>query len=129
MSSKSLVNNLPSGSLKTILLVDDEDTARVTTKWFLSNFGYLVDCARNAEEALVLFDPKLHDLVLTDNSMDGMTGREMAHIIKMRSPSTPVIMCTGAPPTDRSCLDLVISKPTHLLTLKEAVDALLAPSL
>jgi len=63
--------------------------------------------------------------VVTDNSMPGMTGAEMAHVIKMRSSSTPVLMYSGNPPDDRSCLDVVIQRPTHLLTLKEAVDKLL----
>ena len=95
-------------------------------KWFLSNFGFAVEAARSAEEALAMFDPKTHDMIITDNSMPGMTGVEMAHIIKLRSPSTPVLMCTGRPPEDRSCLDLVIQKPAHMLALKEGVDRLLA---
>ena len=112
--------------MKTILLVDDGDDCRITTTWFLANFGYAVDAARTAEEALALFDPKIHDLVVTDNAMPGMTGAEMAHIIKLRSPSTPVLMYSGNPPANRSCLDFVIQRPSHLLTLKDAVDKLLA---
>src|SRR5712671_955632 len=112
-------------SLKTILLVDDIDDCRITTKWFLTNFGYAVDSVRNAEEALVLFDPGIHDVVITDNSMPGMTGAELAHTIKMRSPSTPVLMYTGSIPEDRSCLDLVIERPSHLLALKEGVEKIL----
>ena len=118
--------NSTSSSPKTILLVDDLDDLRVTVKWFLSNFGFAVESARNAEEALALFDPKTHDVIVTDNSMPGMTGAEMAHIIKLRSPSTPVLMYTGRLPEDRSCLDLVIQKPAHMLALKEGVDRLLA---
>ncbi len=110
----------------TILLVDDVDACRVTTKWFLSNFGYEVDSVRSAEEALALFDPKIHDLIITDNSMPGMTGVEMAHIVKLRSPSTPVLMYSGSAPEDHSCLDMVIERPAHLLALKEGVDQLLA---
>src|SRR5512137_1336768 len=112
----------PSTPLKTILLVDDGDECRVTTKWFLTNFGYVVDAARSAEEALALFNPAIHNLVITDNAMPGMTGAEMAHVIKLRSPSTPVLMYTGNPPDDRSCLDLVIQRPTHLLTLRDGVE-------
>src|ERR1043166_6693599 len=78
----------PSTALKTILLVDGQDDCRITTKWFLTSFGYAVDSVQGAEQALALFDPKVHDLVVTDNSMSGMTGAEMAHIIKLRSPST-----------------------------------------
>jgi CheY-like chemotaxis protein len=111
-------------ALKTILLVDDNDGCRVTTKWFLTNFGYAVEAVRSAEEALALFKPNIHDVVVTDNTMPGMTGQEMAHVVKLRSPRTPVLMYSGAPPDDRSCLDLVIQRPTHLIALKEAVDRL-----
>jgi CheY-like chemotaxis protein len=115
--------------LKTILLVDDRDDCRITTKWFLANFGYAVESVRNAEEALALFDGKIHDLIITDNSMPGMSGAEMAHVIKLRSPLTPIIMYTGLVPEDQSCLDLVVEKPTHLLVLKEAADIILGVKL
>jgi CheY-like chemotaxis protein len=121
-----VVERPPLAPVKTILLVDDGDECRVTTKWFLANFGYAVDAARTAEEALALFDPAIHDLVVTDNAMPGMTGAEMAHVIKLRSPSTPILMYSGNPPDNRSCLDLVVQRPTHLLTLKDAADRLLA---
>jgi CheY-like chemotaxis protein len=118
----------PPASPKTILLVDDQDAVRVTTKWFLNNFGYAVDTARSAEEALALFNAGIHDMVLTDNSMPAMSGLEMAHIIKMRSPTTLVVMYTGNAPDDRTCLDLVIQRPTHLLALKEALEKLFSKS-
>jgi len=57
-----------------------------------------------------------------------MTGVEMAHVIKLRSPSTPVLMHTGQPPDVRSCLDFVIQKPAHLLALKEAAERLIGGS-
>jgi CheY-like chemotaxis protein len=120
------VGSQPLPPIKTILLVDDADDLRVTTKWFLANFGYAVDSVRSAEEALALFDPKIHDIVVTDNSMSGMTGAEMAHIIKMRSRSTPVLMFSGRVPEDQSCVDLIILRPAHLLMLKDGVERLLA---
>jgi CheY-like chemotaxis protein len=119
------VEKLPA-QMRTVLLVDDNDDTRVLTKWFLDNFGYAVDSAQNAEEALSRFNPKVHDLILTDNSMPGMTGTEMVQHIKRRSPSTPAVMYTGNPPPDCSGIDVVILKPTHLLDVKEAMDKLLA---
>jgi DNA-binding NtrC family response regulator len=113
-------------SVKTVLLVDDADDFRVTTKWFLTNFGYAVDSVRNAEEALALFDSKIHDIVVTANVMPGMSGLEMAHIIKMRSPLTPVLMFSRHVPADQSCLDLVIQRPAHLLMLKDGIEKLLS---
>lgn len=115
----------PESKAKTVLIVDDDDDTRILTKMFLNNFGYEVDSANSTSEALARFDPGLHDVVLTDNSMEGMTGGEMAHIIKLRSPTTPVVMCTGNPPSDSSSVDVMIRKPTFLLAIKDAIDKLL----
>jgi DNA-binding response OmpR family regulator len=49
----------------TVLLVDDTDQTRQLTKWFLNNFGFSVEAARTAEDGLKRFDPKLHDIVVT----------------------------------------------------------------
>ena len=112
--------------LRTILLVDDQDDCRLTTKWFLGTFGFVVECARTAEEALAVFNPRIHDLVITDNSMPGMSGVEMAHVIKLRSAGTPVLMYSRHVPEDTSCLDMVIQRPVHLLRNKDAAERLLA---
>jgi CheY-like chemotaxis protein len=108
----------------TILLVDSLDACRVTTKWFLSTFGYVVESVRSAAEALALFNPSIHDVIVTDNLMLGLTGVEMAQIIKQRSPSTPVILYSEDVPDDQTSLDVVIQRPIHLLALKEAVGRL-----
>jgi CheY-like chemotaxis protein len=114
--------------LKTVLVVDDDDDTRLLTKIFLNNFGYEVDAADSTSEALARFNPDLHDLVLTDNSMQGMTGAEMAHIIKLRSPATPVVMYTGNPPNNCPSIDILIRKPTYLLAIKDAIEKLLLTS-
>jgi CheY-like chemotaxis protein len=87
------VENPTSPILKTILLVDHADDCRLTTKWFLANFGYAVDSVRSAEEAPVRFYPKIHAVIVSDNSLAGMTGSEMAYVIKLSisiHPSTDV---------------------------------------
>lgn len=119
------MENTSHSRVRTVLLVDDNVDTRLLTKMFLNNFGYEVDSADNPAEALSRFKPSVHDLVLTDNSMPGMSGAEMAHVIKLRSPATPVVMCTGNPPTDCSSVDVVIKKPTHLFAIKDAVDKLM----
>jgi DNA-binding NtrC family response regulator len=111
---------------RTVLLVDDVQETRTIAKLFLSSFGYIIDSFASATDALAHFDSRIHDLVVTDNSMQGISGEELAHIIKMRSASTPVLMYTGNRPADRSCLDIVIEKPVPLTVLKEAVDRLFA---
>ena len=111
---------------RTILLVVDTREVRFITKMFLANFGFIVQSFSSAEDALMHFDGQVHDLVVTDNTMAGMTGEEMAHVIKMRSPSTPVVMYSGRHPADSSCLDSIIVRPASLAALKDAVDKLLA---
>jgi CheY-like chemotaxis protein len=111
---------------RTILLVEDRDECRISTKWFLTNLGYTVDGVRSGPEALVLFHPGIHDAVIIGDATPGMTYTELAHIVKLRSPSTPVIVYAAQPVKDGSCIDLVLQSPTHLLVLKEAVESLLA---
>jgi DNA-binding NtrC family response regulator len=108
--------------VRKVLLVEDDDDCRFAVQTFLSSSGYVVDPVSNAKEALQVFDPKIHAAVLTDNSMPGMTGLEMAQIIKIQSPSTPVIMHTGHLPRECSYVNFVIHKPAPLLEIKEALD-------
>ncbi len=114
----------PSSRVKTVLLIDGDDRARLGAKWFLNNFHFGVDAARNAEEALLLFDPKVHDAIITENRLSGISGSELAHIIKLRAPSTPIVMYGSAPVKDSSCFHAVILKPTPLLILKGVLDGL-----
>ena len=107
------------------MLVDDADACRLAAKWFLGSFGYDVAAIASAEEALTRFDPQVHAAVVTDNSMPGMSGAEMAQQMKLRSPSTPIVMFSGAPPEDAAYLDAVIRKPAHLMVVKDALDSVL----
>ena len=75
-----IVKSLPSVPIKTILLVDDGRATRLMTKWFLDYVGYVVHAFSNAEEALAKFDPKKHDLVVTDKSMPAMTGMSIFQV-------------------------------------------------
>lgn len=107
---------------RTILLVDDSPETRSIIRLYLTNLGFLVQAVPSAEDALASFDPLVHNAVVTDNSMQGMTGEELAHVVKMRSRSTPVIMYSGTNPRDRSCLNAIILKPAPLSLLREALE-------
>jgi DNA-binding NtrC family response regulator len=125
-SPESKAENRAPLRTRTILLVDDAHQIRLITKWYLASFGFIVHSFSSAEDALAHFDRRIHDLIVTDNTMPGMTGEEMAHVVKMRSPSTPVIMYSGRRPVDCSCLDFFVEKSASLAALKDAVDKLLA---
>jgi len=118
----------PSAKLqpRAVLLVDRENRHSATTRWFLGSFGFAVEVVRTAEEALARFDPAVHDVVITAGALPAMSGTELAHIIKLRSSSTPVVLLSEAPPDDPSCFNWIIEDPANALAVKEAVDRLLA---
>jgi CheY-like chemotaxis protein len=63
----------------------------------LGKWGYRVTATENSTIALGIFraNPGNFDLVITDQSMPGLTGLKLAHAIHEINPSTPIILCTG----------------------------------
>ena len=87
---------LPVGDER-ILFVDDEPSLVHIGKQILERLGYEVVTRTSSLEALELFKIKSQkfDLVITDMTMPGMTGDQLAaEIIKIR-PDMPIILCTG----------------------------------
>ena len=61
---------------KHILLVDDDKRIHLLLSCYLSP-EFDIDFAASAEEALAIFHPQRHWLVITDNHMINMTGLEL----------------------------------------------------
>jgi CheY-like chemotaxis protein len=82
---------------ETILVVDDEPEIVEILSQMLEELGYDVQSAQGSEEALGLFkrDPHGIDLILTDMTMPGLTGEELAIRTMAIRPGMPVILCTG----------------------------------
>jgi PAS domain S-box-containing protein len=80
-----------------ILYVDDEEPLVYLISRVLTRLGYEVVGFTDAQTALGVFrsDPKRFDAVITDLSMPGMSGSELAAQIKKLSPATPVVMTSG----------------------------------
>jgi PAS domain S-box-containing protein len=80
----------------TALLVDDEEVVRFTTADMLQDLGYAVTEASSAEEALALLDKgQRFDLLLTDHLMPGITGTQLAAIVRSRIPEMPALLVSG----------------------------------
>ncbi len=80
-----------------IMLVDDEPMIRSLLREYLATCGYRVRAFASGEAALAAYAeaPDSWDLLITDMTMPGMTGIELAgKIMKIRA-SQPVILCTG----------------------------------
>ena len=81
----------------TILLVDDEGLVVDAVKTMLERLGYKVTARTSSVETLDLFrhNPGEFDLVITDQTMPNMTGRELAREMMFIRPDVPIILCTG----------------------------------
>ena len=80
---------------KKILVVDDEAGIREIIQFNLENAGFEVDCASSAEEALEKLGPE-HSLILLDVMMSGMSGFQMAEVLrKEKNNQIPVIFLTA----------------------------------
>ena len=78
-----------------ILIVDDEKVQADLLKGFLEKQGYEVLAAYDPEEALSLFEKEPVWLVLLDQKMPGMSGRELLVRLKKINPKVKVVMITA----------------------------------
>jgi CheY-like chemotaxis protein len=86
-----------------ILVVDDEEMARMLVKQILTTAGYRVTTAQSGFECLDLFRrrPLAYQLVLLDLTMPFMDGEETFHRLREIRPDVPIMMCTGFIQNDR----------------------------
>jgi len=78
-----------------ILLVDDDELVLSMLRTVLERAGYLVDAAADGAEALRLFDPARHLLVITDIVMPVMEGVETITAPMRPPPRIPIIAISG----------------------------------
>ena len=80
-----------------ILLIDDEEIQIRSVQPMLERLGYRVIAKTDAVEALDIFrlQPNEFDLVITDQTMPHMMGRELAEELLRIRPDIPIILCTG----------------------------------
>jgi DNA-binding response OmpR family regulator len=80
---------------KKIMIVDDEDSIRLLYKEELEEEGFVVECARNGEEALEKLRFFRPDLITLDIKMPGMGGIEALKRIRETEKQLPVILCSA----------------------------------
>jgi phosphate/phosphite/phosphonate ABC transporter binding protein len=80
-----------------ILLIDDEEMLATMGKSMLASLGYRVTAETNSRKALSTFEdlPEAFDLIITDQTMPGMTGSDLARRMLQIRPDLPIILCTG----------------------------------
>jgi CheY-like chemotaxis protein len=79
-----------------VLVVDDDPDVRRFIVDLLEDSDYGVSAAVDGPAALKTMDEEgPFDLLLLDFAMPGMTGSEVARIVRHRSPDQPILMMTG----------------------------------
>lgn len=79
-----------------VLVVDDEVLVRQMLSLFLAKAGFAATAVGSGEEALDLLRAgKTYDLLVTDQSMPGMTGRELVDEVARLCLGLPALVVTG----------------------------------
>ncbi|MDY0222566.1 MAG: ATP-binding protein [Desulfobacterium sp.] len=124
-----------------ILFVDDESQIVSVGAKILERCGYNVTGKTSSMEALSTFqeNPWQFDLVITDMTMPGIVGTELAKRMMDLRPGIPIIICTGfserIDPETAAAIGICayINKPVlsaHLATIvRRVLDARIPPSL
>jgi CheY-like chemotaxis protein len=109
---------------ETILVVDNEASVRRVVRRTLQHDGNVVLEAVDAESALRVIEGHSGrlDLIITDLTMPGIDGRELAEVLSVFRPELRVLAMTGFP--ERLTPDRrlpLLGKPFTLDSLREAV--------
>jgi CheY-like chemotaxis protein len=98
-----------------ILYVEDNTDLRDTMSDMLEGPGRTVVAAATAEAALAAWQLGASDLLVTDISLPGMSGTDLARIVLAKNPTQWVVLCSG------------YGYSSHLATLGPNVRALPKP--
>lgn len=77
-----------------ILVVDDEKDICDILQFNLENEGYIVDVANSGEEAMEKLTD-VHQLIILDVMMDGISGFKMAEMLRKNENYVPIIFLTA----------------------------------
>ncbi len=112
------------GRARRVLLVEDEVLLRMSTTDMLERLGCSVSGVGSGEAALeLLAREEGYDLMITDVGLPGMSGDELAEIVRKQFPLLPVVIASGY---GRSAMQAegmqFISKPYSSIDLQQALD-------
>lgn len=110
-----------------VLVVDDQEVICELLTEYLQSDGHTTASAFRGDAALEVFCGDTFDLIITDQSMPGMNGVQLAGAVKAHAPETLVILLTGfgdemmasgdTPPG----VDVVLGKPVSHADLSKAI--------
>jgi signal transduction histidine kinase/ActR/RegA family two-component response regulator len=117
----------PAGKRARVLIVDDEEHIRDLLADILETEGCEAVTCASGNEALAIFGAGGFDAVFTDIGMPGMSGWELARLVRERDAGIPVAVITGwgesvgSDQQQAARVDWVVSKPFSMKRIVEIV--------
>jgi two-component system, response regulator PdtaR len=106
------------------LVVDDDPGVRMCTADVLADMGYEIFEADSAEDALQALDSGLlPTLLVTDHLMPGMSGSDLARVVRARLPPIAVVVVSGYTDVVLDPGLVLLGKPFRLKELRDCVEA------
>ena len=95
--SAEVATDLPRGDGQTALIVDDEQALVALAEETLAELGYEPVGFSSSVAALEAFRdaPQRFDIVLTDETMPGLIGTDLAREIRLLRPDIPIVLMSG----------------------------------
>jgi CheY-like chemotaxis protein len=130
-SSPTFASSATFSRTATILVVDDDPLIATSTVDMLEDLGHTVIGVNSAAQALEIINAgRRLDLLMTDQAMPGMTGIQLAEIVRQKRPGLPVLLATGYTDLPAGKLANVprLSKPYQQAQLQAEIEKLLSPA-
>ncbi len=114
------------GASRRVLVVDDEEMVRTVLSRLLKLRGHAVTAAASGREAIDLFQSGDFDIILTDQGMPEMSGRELAYQIRKHDVGVPILLLTGDTDINFNPVHInqVLTKPFKIDTIDSVIAAL-----
>ena len=128
------VETTPEEIKKRILVIDDDENIRATSRIVLIKEGYEVITGGYPEEMLDLIrrDPDSFDMIITDYRMPKLDGAKLSREIHKINPKIPIIISTGLARQDidarlfeEGIVDDILIKPYSLLDFRQVLKTYL----
>lgn len=118
----------PRGGRGRMLLVEDDELVRRAMVGLLEADGWTVEALEAGDQAISMLERMdwSYDVVVTDLSLPGVDGRELARRVHERRPETPVVLMSGSDPGEAmKGRTAMLAKPFTMAELNTAIIGLL----